>query len=142
MPHMRPARRRWWRMSLRTSSVLPPTQSRRHVRQLPDARSTPVGSSAADGSAAREFDAEFTDVGWGVPADVPQSVMDEIAHRTPGFHSWQQDHWLYHCGDGCAFLGEVGRLELEGYPDALETLRLESASFGLHDQESRPSWRP
>lgn len=57
----------------------------------------------ADGSAARKFDAEFTDVGLGLPPDVPDSVTDEIAHRTPGFHSWQQDHWLYHCGDGCTF---------------------------------------
>ena len=89
----------------------------------------------ADGSAANKFGAEFTDVGLGVPRDVPASVTDEIAHRTPGFHSWQQDHWLYHCGDGCAFLGEVGRTELDAYPDALETLRRESEGFGWDERE-------
>ncbi len=89
----------------------------------------------ADGSAAAKFDADFTDVGWGVPADVPASVTDEIEHRTPGFHSWQQDHWLYHCGDGCVFLGEVGRSELEEYPEALEALQQEAESFGWHDQQ-------
>lgn len=89
----------------------------------------------ADGNAARTFDAEFTDVGWGVPAQVPASVTDELAHRTPGFHSWQQAHWLYHCGDGCGFIGEVGRAELAGYPDASETLRRESEGFGWDEQE-------
>jgi hypothetical protein len=79
----------------------------------------------ADGSAAERFDAEFTDVGWAVPDDVPQEVTDEIARRTPGFFGWQQEHWLYHCGDGAAFLGRVGYQELQGHPDALESLRHE-----------------
>jgi hypothetical protein len=82
------------------------------------------------GTAAQMFDAEFTDVEWGVPIGVPASVTDEIAHRTPGFRAWQQEHWLYHCDDGCAFLGAVGRRELEDYPDALEALRRESQSDG------------
>jgi uncharacterized protein len=59
----------------------------------------------ADGTAAERFDAEFTDVGSYVPDDVPPEVLDEIAHRTPGFSGWQQEHWLYHCGDGAAFEG-------------------------------------
>ena len=62
----------------------------------------------ADGSAAQLLDAEFTDVGTGVPADISEAILDEVAHRTPGFQSWQQDHWLYHCGDACAYLGPVG----------------------------------
>ena len=36
----------------------------------------------ADGSAARTLDAEFTDVGWGVPPDVRDSVTEEIARRS------------------------------------------------------------
>ena len=89
----------------------------------------------ADGTAAARYEAEFTDVGWGVPDDVPASVTDEIAHRTPGFHSWQQDHWLYHCGDGCAFIGAAGRSELEEYPDALAALRREGESFGWDERQ-------
>jgi uncharacterized protein CbrC (UPF0167 family) len=89
----------------------------------------------ADGTAAREFDAEFTDVGWAVPEGVPASVTDEIAHRTPGFHAWQQDHWLYHCSDGCAFLGAVGRSELLPFEEALESLRRESAAFGWDEKQ-------
>ena len=59
----------------------------------------------ADGTAAEPFDAEFTDVGSHVPEDVPHWVLEQIARRTPGFSAWQQEHWLYHCGDGAAFEG-------------------------------------
>jgi uncharacterized protein len=83
----------------------------------------------ADGTAAATFDAEFTDVGVGVPDDVPPAVVGEIARRTPGFSGWQQEHWLFHCGDGAAFLGRVGSAELELYPDAIDVLREE------HDEE-------
>ena len=70
----------------------------------------------ADGSAAKAFDASFTDVGWGVPPGVPATVIDEIEHRTPTYDSWQQDHWQYHCDDACAFLGAVGQAELQALP--------------------------
>ncbi len=59
----------------------------------------------ADGSAARTFGAEFTDVGVGVPPGVPAEVLDELATRTVGFAGWQQEHWMYHCDDAAAFLG-------------------------------------
>lgn len=91
----------------------------------------------AEGRASSEFDAEFTDVGWGVPEDVPASVLHEVSHRTPGFSTWQQDHWLYHCGDACAFLGRVGRADLDQYPDALEMLLHENDSFGWKAEQSR-----
>jgi uncharacterized protein CbrC (UPF0167 family) len=42
---------------------------------------------------------------------------------TPGFNGWQQEHWLYHCGDGAEFLGRAGRAELEPFPDAIEAVR-------------------
>jgi uncharacterized protein CbrC (UPF0167 family) len=90
----------------------------------------------ADGSAADEFDAGFTDVGFDVPDDVPEAVLAEISQRTPGFSSWQQDHWLYHCADGCAFLGPAGRADLEPYPDALEMLRHEHDEVGWSEEQS------
>ena len=89
----------------------------------------------ADGTAARRFDAEFTDVGFGVPDDVPGTVAEEVAQRTPGFSGWQQEHWLYHCGDAAAFLGRAGRDEVEAHPDALELLRRE------HDEDGWSSER-
>jgi len=66
----------------------------------------------ADGSAAERYDASFTDVGVDVPLGVPADVLDVVEHRTPSFSSWQQDHWLYHCADACAYLGAT---DDEGY---------------------------
>jgi uncharacterized protein CbrC (UPF0167 family) len=86
----------------------------------------------ADGTAAAKFDADFTDIGVGVPDDVPAEVTEQIAHRTPGFSGWQQEHWLYHCGDGAAFLGRAGGGELEPYPEAIDFLRHE------HDEDDWP----
>jgi uncharacterized protein len=86
----------------------------------------------SDGRAARAFDARFTDIGGELPDDVPAEVIEQITRRTPGFTGWQQEHWLYHCGDGAAFLGLVGRKELEPYPDAIEVLRHE------HDEYNWP----
>ncbi len=75
----------------------------------------------ARGAAAREGAAEFTDLA-GAPEDVPEDVLEEVARRTPGFRGWQQPHWMYHCGDGAAFLGTVGWAELQDHPDAIATL--------------------
>jgi len=87
----------------------------------------------ADGTAATKLDAEFTDVGWGVPDGVPAKIRETIATRTPGFGGWQQEHWLYHCDDGAAFLGRAGSEELEPHPDAVEMLRREGEESGWDD---------
>ncbi len=89
----------------------------------------------ADGSAAGRLELELTDIGWGVPPGVPEPVLDELAHCTPGFVSWQSDHWLYHCGDACAYLGAVGYDELRRLPDALAALLdgLEEDGFGADE---------
>lgn len=81
------------------------------------------------------FDAEFTDVGCGMPDDVPAEVLVEVAKRTPGFAGWQQERWLYHCGDGAAFLGRAGYPELKDLPDALDDVRQENIEFGWSDAE-------
>lgn len=75
----------------------------------------------ADGSAAQEFDAEFTTVD-AAPSDIPEAVLDEILHRTPGFAGWQQERWLFHCSDAAAFLGRVGYSEIANQPSVLESL--------------------
>lgn len=71
-----------------------------------------------------------------VPDDVPLSVVDEITRRTPGFTGWQQESWLYHCGDGAAFLGPVGHRELEAYPDVLDMLREDHQQYGWTPPET------
>ena len=70
----------------------------------------------ADGTAAHRLDASFTDVGSDVPEDVPEPVLDEIEQRTPSYLAWQQDRWMYHCADGCEFLGRVGHEHLTLLP--------------------------
>jgi uncharacterized protein CbrC (UPF0167 family) len=82
------------------------------------------------------LEAEFTDVGWGVPDDVPAPVTREIATRTPGFLARQQERWLYHCGDGAAFLGRVGFTDVQAFPDALEMLLHENDEFGWTVEQS------
>jgi len=76
----------------------------------------------ADGSAATEFDAEFTDpdgVGdHGSWDAVPPDVVDEVSRRTPGFSGWQQERWWTHCADAAVFLGRAGRREPEAVPPA------------------------
>jgi uncharacterized protein CbrC (UPF0167 family) len=91
-----------------------------------------------DGTAAQRSDAVFTDTGWGVPEDVPSEVFEVLERRTPGFIGWQQEHWLYHCGDAAAFLGPVGLSELRGHPDAVEMLRQEWEDSG----EDSDGWEP
>lgn len=38
--------------------------------------------------------------------------IDELLNRTPGYTSWQGEHWLACCDDFCAYIGEVGTKEL------------------------------
>lgn len=88
-----------------------------------------------DGSAASTFDAEFTDVGWGAPDDVPPDVLEEVAKHTPGFAGWQQARWLFHCGDAAAFLGRAGYAELQQHPEALTMIRAEHTGAGWTDDD-------
>lgn len=85
----------------------------------------------ADGSAAARFDATFTDIGFGVPPDVPSVVTETVASRTPGFYGWQQEHWLYHCGDAGAFLGRAGRAEIHADSDAYSAVAAEPMRKGI-----------
>ena len=60
----------------------------------------------SNGSAAAKFDGEFQD-----PTNLDQvsdpQKLDELVHRTPGYCGWQQEYWLAHCDDYCAFVGYV-----------------------------------
>lgn len=60
----------------------------------------------ASGAAATKFDGCFT-----VP-DCCDDIGDEekrreICYRTPGYQGIQQEHWIAHCGDYCAYVGEI-----------------------------------
>ena len=63
----------------------------------------------ADGSAAKKFDATFVD---DIPlrqAGINEEIILEVTTRTPGYETWQQEVWLTHCNDACAFLGDAAR---------------------------------
>ena len=65
----------------------------------------------ANGEAAKKFDATFVqDADKLATEDAKKN--DELFNRTPGYESWQGEHWVVCCDDYCAFLGDVGTKEL------------------------------
>jgi len=91
----------------------------------------------ADGSAAATFAASFTDLDPGdVPDGISPSVLDEVVHRTPGFSAWQQERWLFHCGDAAAFLGPAGWDELAPHADAVAQVTAQAAGWGLEGDDA------
>ncbi|KAB2975749.1 CbrC family protein [Streptomyces sp. SS1-1] len=75
----------------------------------------------ADGSAAERFAGEFSD-SYGLEG-VGEAVLHEVTRRTPGFRAWQDPHWLVHCGDAAAFVGEAGYARLAEHPEVLDQLQ-------------------
>ena len=83
----------------------------------------------ANGSAHKKFDASFNDTS-NIVDHVPPDVADQVAHRTPGFFSWQQEVWLSCCGDAAAFIDSVGHAEMRArYPELEAAL----SRFFVHD---------
>ena len=70
----------------------------------------------ADGRAAAKWDASFNDVN-GAPDTVPESVIAQIAGRTPGYVTWQGNHWMFSANDALVFVGEVSGNELVAEAD-------------------------
>jgi uncharacterized protein CbrC (UPF0167 family) len=66
----------------------------------------------ASGAASEKFDGDFIQDAEGGVNDPDKT--DELFKRTPGYESWQGEYWLAHCGDYCAFIGDVGARELAG----------------------------
>ncbi len=69
----------------------------------------------ASGAAAAKFDASFIQDADPLPdgAADAQAKTEELFKRTPGYFSWQGEHWLACCDDYCEFLGDVGTKELQ-----------------------------
>jgi uncharacterized protein CbrC (UPF0167 family) len=71
----------------------------------------------ANGKAAEKFKGEFqsyTSIEGISPvpnepntADILKDAIEEVIERTPGYCGCQQEVWLNHCGDLCAFIGYV-----------------------------------
>ncbi len=71
-----------------------------------------------DGAAARQYPhISFNDPP--VAPDVDEAARDELAHRTPRYASFQEQEWLVHHGDYCAFVGYVGWREIAAFAGEL-----------------------
>lgn len=75
----------------------------------------------ANGRAARRLGASFVQDS---DTALPAAVWDELSRRTPGYISWQGELWLTHCGDACAFLGDLPAEEAAQLPEPVEALFL------------------
>ena len=58
----------------------------------------------ADGSAAA-LGLSFVAVDFPNRYGMSAQAVDELAHRTPGYRSWQPNDWCGHCEDACAVMG-------------------------------------
>ena len=63
----------------------------------------------ASGKAAEKFNGDFIQYAERVSDPF---IRDELHKRTPGYTSWQGEHWLACCDDYCEYLGTVGHKEL------------------------------
>lgn len=90
----------------------------------------------AEGAAAAQFGATFSDTTPWVPDGIPGNVVETIEQRTPGFESWQGAHWLFHCHDGAAFINRIGGEQLSAHPDALAMIRQQCADEGCDAEQT------
>lgn len=85
--------------------------------------------ASIEGIEARyDEDGEFS----GVQIPYSDEMLKELTERTPGYRGWQQEHWLAHCGDFCAFIGYVGWEEIKDRLDEFASLEEDCADFGIH----------
>jgi uncharacterized protein CbrC (UPF0167 family) len=87
-----------------------------------------------DGSAAKKFDATFTDPHY-IPMEIFKGNKEEFLERTPGYISWQGQVWLSHCNNICAFHGDFDPIELQQIYQDEENKGYLKDSFGCNDQE-------
>ena len=66
----------------------------------------------ANGEAAKKFDGDFIQDAE-VEKVSDEQRIDELFHRTPGYHSWQGEYWLACCDDFCAYIKPVKMKELK-----------------------------
>lgn len=87
----------------------------------------------ADGSAHEKLDVVFSDSMPLSDEGVPEQVIAEVTQRTPGYISWQQEEWLSHCNDACAFLGDAT-------PETVRNMTPEEMAPLIEDHGVDESW--
>jgi uncharacterized protein CbrC (UPF0167 family) len=73
-----------------------------------------------NGAAAKKYDGSFQDAASCEPVSDPECFI-ELTERTPGYSGWQQESWLSHCGDFCAFVGYPDWDKVEPLADELHS---------------------
>ena len=84
----------------------------------------------SSGKAAEKFDGEFIQDAEKVS---DKSKVEELYRRTPGYISWQGEHWLACCDDYCEYLGTVGTKELDEMGISDEVFKELEDEFSLDD---------
>ncbi len=101
----------------------------------------------ANGAAAEKFAGSFQDEAsidgvelqydeedevTGVINPYPDEMLKELVERTPGYHGWQQEYWLAHCGEFCAFISYVGWDEIKDRLDEFANIEEDCENFGVN----------
>lgn len=84
----------------------------------------------ATGRAAEKFDGEFIQSAEDDKVN-DDKKSEELYKRTPGYISWQGEHWLACCNDYCEYLGDIGTKELEKVGIADEVFEDYDNNYGL-----------
>lgn len=87
-------------------------------------------SSIENGEVEYDADGEFS----GVRNPYPQDKEDILIKQTPGYCGWQQEYWLAHCGDFCAFIGYVGWDEIKNRLGEFADLAGDCEAFGMESE--------
>jgi uncharacterized protein CbrC (UPF0167 family) len=66
----------------------------------------------ASGEAAQKYEGDFSDPCPLADEGIAENIIEEVAKRTPGYNSWQQEVWESHCNDACEFRGDAKPTEL------------------------------
>jgi len=113
----------------------------------------------ADGSAQEKFSAMFNPIAdfassnaddiepvsmshnrLGEWENVSQSIVEEIAYRTPGILCWQEAQWFFCCNDAAVYLGPMGTAELKKHgPAAYQAIR-QSIEPSMMDESAVEEW--
>jgi uncharacterized protein CbrC (UPF0167 family) len=84
----------------------------------------------ADGSAAEKFEASYVD-SEAFADGTPEAAMEEISLRTPGYNSWQSEHWPMCCGDATVFVTPAGIAEIRASYRQLEGFVLNHIIYNM-----------
>jgi uncharacterized protein len=101
----------------------------------------------ASGAAAEALQAMFIDARVLQNQGIPEPVISEVSLRTPGFHSWQGQTWLAHCGNAAAFCGDATKSDVvnmssEQLAPLLQACRLDMDEWMDISAEYTPSGDP